>query len=85
MQAQKLAPEVLRPIEQIGADTEDVREDEVLGRAFAQRLSRMPVVRLEQSLVLFRVDVPDHAVAQFRKEVRQAQADLASLTDIVPR
>ena len=44
----------------------------------------MPIVCLEQSFVVFRVDVPDHAVTQFRKEVRQAQADLAADTDIVP-
>ena len=84
MQTQKLAPEFLRPVEQVRTDPEDVRENEVLGRAFSQRLRRMPVVRVEESLVLFRVDVPDNTVAQLGEKVRQAQADLAALADIVP-
>lgn len=55
MEPQDLSPEILRPVEQVRADAEDVGQDEVLGRAFPERLSGVLVVRQKEGFVVLRV------------------------------
>src|SRR5690606_3945367 len=84
MEPQNLSPEVLGPTEQVGAEAEDVGQDEILCRAFSEMLSGVPVVRQKQGIMVLGVDLPYDAVAQPGKQVGQAQADFASHADVIP-
>ena len=64
MKPQSFAPEILRSIQKIRAKPEDVREDKILGLPLTQQLRRMLLVGLEQSVVVFRVELADDAIIQ---------------------
>src|SRR5690606_25065274 len=85
METKELTPKVLRPCDEVRADTEDVRQHELLGRRFAQRLMRVPRLRLEQRGQHLTTQLPHHGIAQPREQLSETQGELARLTQVVPR
>ena len=75
VQSKQLPPEVHVARDQMRPELEDVGQDELLGRRLAEGLGGMLGMRLEQRLPVLGAESADHAVAQTRKQIRQAQAD----------
>ena len=66
-------------------DLVDVRQQSIPGQAFSVHLLGQLTLGSKQRLTMLGSELLNHAVAQLRKQLCEAQTHLPSLTQVVPR
>lgn len=78
VQLQDFLPEILWPRNQVRADAEDVRQDEILRLPISQWMGHMLGLGFENRLEMLCANLSDDAIAEFVKQVGKAEADAAT-------